>query len=114
MAAAEFDIRREIEMDFSDKDRVSEHSEVKAGADIKTDIRTDTEADAISEGLSVEDAFAQLQEILDRMDAEGVSLEESFRCYERGMKLIRYCNDTIDRVEKKVRVLSAEGGSDEL
>lgn len=113
-------------MDFSDKDRVSEHGEAKAGADIKSDtkaaIKADTEAGAVPEGLSVEDAFAQLQQILDRMDAEGVSLEESFRCYERGMKLIRYCNDTIDRVEKKVRVLStdlsadliAEGGSDEL
>lgn len=68
----------------------------------------------IPEGLSVEDAFDQLQHILERMDAEGVSLEESFRCYERGMKLIRYCNETIDRVEKKVRVLSAEGESYEF
>jgi exonuclease VII small subunit len=28
------------------------------------------------------------------------------------MKLIRYCNETIDTVEKKVRVLSAEGETD--
>lgn len=58
---------------------------------------------------TIEDAFAQLQAILDRMNAQDISLEESFACYERGMKLIRYCNETIDKVEKKVQVLNAEG-----
>ena len=62
----------------------------------------------------IEDAFAKLQEILSRMDEEGVTLEESFQCYERGMKLIKYCNETIDTVEKKVQILSAEGETDEF
>jgi exodeoxyribonuclease VII small subunit len=62
----------------------------------------------------IEEAFEKLREILGKMDEEGVSLEESFRCYEQGMKLIRYCNETIDTVEKKVRVLSAEGETDEF
>lgn len=60
----------------------------------------------------IEEAFEKLREILGKMDEEDVSLEESFRCYEQGMKLIRYCNETIDTVEKKVRVLSAEGETD--
>ena len=30
------------------------------------------------------------------------------------MKLIKYCNETIDAVEKKVQVLSAEGETDEF
>ncbi len=63
---------------------------------------------------SIEEAFAKLQEILSRMDEEGVTLEESFKCYEDGMKLIRYCNETIDTVEKKVQILSAEGETDEF
>ena len=62
----------------------------------------------------IEEAFERLQESLSRMDDEGVSLEESFKCYEKGMKLIKYCNDTIDAVEKKVKVLSAEGKTDEF
>ena len=62
----------------------------------------------------IEDAFAKLGVLLGRMDEEGVSLEESFRLYEQGMKLIKYCNETIDTVEKKVKVLSAEGGLDEF
>ena len=64
--------------------------------------------------MGIEKAFEELQELLSRMDEEGVSLEESFKCYERGMKLIRYCNETIDKVEKKVMILSAEGKADEF
>ena len=62
----------------------------------------------------IEEAFERLNEILAKMDGDEVSLEESFRLYEQGMKLIKYCNETIDTVEKKVRVLSAEGGTDEF
>jgi exodeoxyribonuclease VII small subunit len=75
-------------------------------------------APALFEGAEeikgIEDAFAMLQEILSRMDEEGVTLEESFHCYEKGMKLIKYCNETIDTVEKKVQILSAEGETDEF
>ncbi len=69
---------------------------------------------AMPKDLSIEEAFLQLRTILQKMDEEGVTLEETFSCYERGMKLIRYCNSTIDRVEKKVQKLSAEGIADEF
>ena len=62
----------------------------------------------------IEEAFAMLDRILAKMDEEGVTLEESFKCYEQGMKLIKYCNETIDTVEKKVQVLSAGGETDEF
>lgn len=72
----------------------------------------DNQAQKETDPETIEEAFAQLQTLLDTMNREDVSLEESFACYERGMKLIRYCNDTIDRVEKKVQVLSAQGGEE--
>ena len=74
----------------------------------------DVAAGAAPEVTGIEDAFERLNMILSKMDEEGVSLEESFRLYEQGMKLIRYCNETIDTVEKKVRVLSAGGEQDEF
>ncbi|MBQ9033519.1 MAG: exodeoxyribonuclease VII small subunit [Lachnospiraceae bacterium] len=69
---------------------------------------------SVQEVKGIEEAFAMLDQILAKMDEEGVTLEESFRCYEQGMKLIKYCNETIDAVEKKVQVLSAEGETDEF
>lgn len=69
---------------------------------------------SVPEVKGIEEAFAMLDQILAKMDEEGVTLEESFRCYEQGIKLIKYCNETIDAVEKKVQVLSAEGETDEF
>ena len=59
--------------------------------------------------LTVEEAFAELERLISTMETEGITLEESFACYERGIRLVRYCNERIDRVEKKVRILRGEG-----
>ncbi|MBQ3392234.1 MAG: exodeoxyribonuclease VII small subunit [Lachnospiraceae bacterium] len=60
-------------------------------------------------GLSVEESFAQLKEILTRMDSEEITLEESLALYERGIALVRHCAQSIDRVEKKVQQLMEDG-----
>ena len=73
-----------------------------------------SESASAPEVKGIEEAFAMLDQILARMDEEGVTREESFKCYEQGMKLVKYCNDTIDAVEKKVQVLSAGGETDEF
>ena len=62
----------------------------------------------------LEEAFEQLNQIVDKLESPELSLEESFQSYERGMRLLKQCNDTIDRVEKKVQVLNSEGGLDEF
>lgn len=59
--------------------------------------------------LSVEQAFAELEKLVKRMESDDISLEESFSCYEKGIRLVRFCNDRIDRVEKKVQMLRGEG-----
>ena len=64
--------------------------------------------------LTLEEAFAALDEITASLSAEGVSLEDSFAAYKKGMDLLKICNDRIDQVEKKVLVLNGEGGLDEF
>lgn len=58
---------------------------------------------------TIEEALAQIDALVERMGTDGISLEESFDCYEKGIRLIRYCDERIDRVEKKVRMLRGEG-----
>jgi exodeoxyribonuclease VII small subunit len=67
-----------------------------------------------SKDLSIEEAFDRLQETLTKLQDDSVPLEESFGLYEQGMKLVKYCNEKIDRVEKKVEKLNAEGGLEEF
>ncbi|MDO5132314.1 MAG: exodeoxyribonuclease VII small subunit [Eubacteriales bacterium] len=59
--------------------------------------------------MTVEEAFAELERLIGKMETEGITLEESFACYEKGIRLVRFCNERIDRVEKKVRILRGEG-----
>lgn len=60
-------------------------------------------------GLTIEQTFEKLEEILKILEKEEGSLEDSFRCFEQGMKLVRQCSSQIDQVEKQIFVLS-EGG----
>lgn len=64
--------------------------------------------------LSLEEAFAQLEEVISHLETEEITLEESFAEYNRGMALLAKCNETIDRVEKKVLKINEDGGLDEF
>ena len=59
--------------------------------------------------LSLEEAFVKLDEIMEQLEAGEGSLEESFLLYQQGMQLLKQCNESIDRVEKKLIVLEEEG-----
>ena len=55
--------------------------------------------------VSLEESFEQLEPIIEQMKTGDMTLEDSFKKYEEGMKLIKNCSNSIDRVEKKLIVL---------
>lgn len=64
--------------------------------------------------LSLEEALGKLDEAIERLQSEEISLEESFRLYKEGMDYVKVCSETIDQVEKKVLMLNQEGNLNEL
>ncbi len=64
--------------------------------------------------LSLEETFGQIEEVIAHLETEEITLEQSFQEYNRGMKLLQHCNETIDRVEKKVLQINEDGGLDEF
>lgn len=56
--------------------------------------------------ITLEESFTALDEIVDQLQRGELTLEESFKKYEEGMKLIKHCNDAIDKVEKKLLVIN--------
>lgn len=66
------------------------------------------------QGISLEEAFAQLEEVIAHLETEEITLEQSFQEYNRGMQLLQYCNATIDQVEKRVLQINEDGGLDEF
>ena len=62
------------------------------------------------EELSFEEGFRRLEEVVDRLSSEEVSLKESFRLYEEGAKLIQFCSKLLTEFEGKVKQLSKNQG----
>lgn len=58
--------------------------------------------------VTLEESFGRLENIIDELQCGDMTLEESFKKYEEGMKLIKSCNASIDKVEKKLIVLENE------
>lgn len=63
---------------------------------------------------SLETVFEQLDEIVEQLESEDVSLEDSFRLYHKGMDLLKVCNEKIDTIEKKMMMLDENGEEHEF
>ena len=59
--------------------------------------------------ISIEQLLDSIEEIVGKMEADNVSLEDSFSLYEEGMKKLKDANTMLDTVAKKVELLDAEG-----
>ncbi len=65
------------------------------------------------EGERFEDQLARLEEIVDRLEDEGVGLEEALGLFEQGMALARACRSRLEAVELKVaRLLEPDEGDE--
>jgi len=59
--------------------------------------------------LSFEEAFAELEEAVARLEAGGLTLEESLALFERGQALAAHCSEQLDQAELKVKQIAPEG-----
>ena len=57
---------------------------------------------------TLEASFEELQGIISKLEDNTCTLEESFQLYSDGMKLLKACNDAIDKVEKQVILLEEQ------
>ena len=56
--------------------------------------------------LTFEQALGKLRQIVEKVEAGEVALEESIQQYELGCKLIQHCRKILDRAERRIEVLS--------
>jgi exodeoxyribonuclease VII small subunit len=64
-------------------------------------------------GFDFENALEQLEALVTAMEAGELSLEESLRAFEKGIKLTRECQTALKQAEQKVQVLINENGDTE-
>jgi exodeoxyribonuclease VII small subunit len=57
---------------------------------------------------SLETNLKELESIVSKMEQGDMALEDSIKSYEKGMLLLKACQDSLKEIEQKVLVLSAE------
>lgn len=58
---------------------------------------------------TLEEKFLQLEEMIAKMQEPGISLDDSFLLYQKGIETLQNCNAMLDEVEKKMQVLNGDG-----
>jgi exodeoxyribonuclease VII small subunit len=52
-----------------------------------------------------ETALEDLEQVVEQLDSGELSLEDSLAAFEKGVGLVKFCNDKLNEVEKKVELL---------
>lgn len=62
------------------------------------------------ESLTFDQAVAQLEAIIEKVESGEIGLEQALSEYERGVKLIRRCRTILSDAEQRIEELAADAG----
>ena len=63
--------------------------------------------------LNFEEALGELERLVNLMEEGDLSLEDSMKAFEKGIKLTRECQTALQKAEQKVQILLDENGKTE-
>lgn len=58
-------------------------------------------------GKTFEESMTELEEVVSRLESGDVTLDDSLKLFEKGIKLAKSCQKKLDEAEKKVKLLTA-------
>jgi exodeoxyribonuclease VII small subunit len=58
-----------------------------------------------SSNKNFESALQELESVVEQLESGDLSLEDSLAAFEKGVGLVKYCNQKLNEVEEKVEVL---------
>lgn len=61
-----------------------------------------------AKGADFEKSLGELESIVERLETGDLSLEESLKAFESGVKLTRECRDALEKAEQKVSKLAGD------
>lgn len=61
-----------------------------------------------------EDSLTELEQLVEQMEKGELSLEESLKSFERGVKLTSTCQKALQEAEQKVQILVEKNGQQTL
>ncbi len=76
----------------------------------KKDRQAETNPEEPLSGLNFEEAFQKLESIIRKLDEGNLTLEDSLKAFEEGVRLSRHCSKKLDEAEKRVEILLKDSG----
>ena len=61
------------------------------------------------QSVNFENSLRSLEELVNQLEQGDLSLEESLKAFEAGIKLTRECNSKLDEAEQKISLLTGQG-----
>lgn len=61
------------------------------------------------ETMTFEQAYQELDAMVQQLEAGNLPLEEALTLYQRGMALAKYCNHQLDNAELRLKMLAPSG-----
>lgn len=58
--------------------------------------------------MTIEETFASLEDIIAVLENKETTLEDAFKEYEKGIRLINEANNSLNDVKKKIQILQDE------
>ena len=71
-----------------------------------------TEINSSLSDLSYEQAFSELEAIVEALESEQKPLDESLALYERGQLLVQYCMALLEQADLRIRQLNPNEGEE--
>ena len=56
--------------------------------------------------IDIESTLKQLEKIVAQMEEENLNLEDSLKSYEKGVSLVKEAQESLNKIEKKIQILS--------
>ena len=60
--------------------------------------------------IKFETAMAELERVIAKLESDETSLDEAMKLYEKGIGLIRVCNERLENAEQKIKLLQKNNG----
>lgn len=64
--------------------------------------------------ISLEERFENIEEIIDQLETQDVSLDKSFELYKNGLEEIKAANALLDDIEKAMMIMNEDGSLEEF
>jgi exodeoxyribonuclease VII small subunit len=64
--------------------------------------------------IDFESSLKELESIVDKLEDENINLEDSVKSFEKGINLVKECQEELQNAELKIKKLLDDGSASEL